>query len=139
MACSASLCLIAPYLAMGLPNCCRSVAYATEAVEVRLQPPNAAAANFILPMLRMLTAILKPFCRSLKRFSTGTLQSLKNTWQVELPLIPILCSSGFTVIPGKDFSTMNALRFSSSSIFANTINISAKPALVIHIFCPLMR
>jgi hypothetical protein len=42
------------------------------------------------------------------------LQSLKNTWRVLLPLMPILCSSGFSVMPPKPFSTMKALRFSSS-------------------------
>ena len=35
-------------------------------------------------------------------------------------------------------STINALRFSSSSILAKTVKTSAKPPLVIHIFCPLM-
>jgi hypothetical protein len=38
--------------------------------------------------------------------------------------------------PGKVFSTKNAVNF-SPSIFAKTVNRSANPALVIHIFSPL--
>ena len=47
----------------------------------------------------------------------------------------------YTIIkesPGKFRSTINALKFSSSSILAKTVKTSAKPPLVIHIFCPLM-
>jgi hypothetical protein len=40
--------------------------------------------------------------------------------------------------PGKVRSTMNAVNFSPSTL-AKTVNRSAKPALVIHIFSPLSR
>jgi len=47
----------------------------------------------------------------------------------------ILCSSPPIENPGKDFSTRKAVNF-SPSILAKTVNRSAKPALVIHIFSP---
>ena len=112
----------------------RSLAYFTLWSTTAFAPPSAAPASLMRPMFRMFTAILKPFCRSLSMFSTGTLQSLKNTWRVLLPLIPIFFSSGFSVMPPKSFSTMKAVRFSSSPTLANTVKMSAKPPLVIHIF-----
>src|SRR5439155_7722383 len=56
--------------------------------------------------------------------------------QVEEPRMPILCSSAPTENPGKVRSTKNAVNFSPSTL-AKTVNRSAKPALVIHIFSPL--
>ena len=97
-------------------------------------PPTAPAANLILPEFRIFKAILKPPSLSPKRFSFGTGQSVKNTCLVEDPFIPNFFSSSPNVIPPNDFSTINADRFLSSSILAKTINKSAKPALVIHIF-----
>ena len=128
---------MAPNVEMGRLNCSRLFAYSTDCLMAILEPPNTPAANLILPMFKMFKAILKPSPRSPNKFSTGTFTLLKNTWRVDEPLIPIFFSSGFREIPSYDFSTKNALKFLSSSIFANTVKKSAKPALVIHIFCPL--
>ncbi len=49
--------------------------------------------------------------------------------------MPILCSSAPMENPGNVFSTRNAVNFSPSTL-AKTVNKSAKPALVIHIFSP---
>ena len=68
-------------------------------------------------------------------FSTGTLQSLRMSGQVDEPRMPILFSSAPTEKPGKFFPTRNAVNFSPSTL-AKTVNRSAKPALVIHIFSP---
>ena len=76
-----------------------------------------------------------PLPISPSRFSTGTLQSLRMSGQVDDPRMPILCSSAPTENPGKVLSTRNAVNFSPSTL-AKTVNRSAKPALVIHIFSP---
>jgi hypothetical protein len=55
--------------------------------------------------------------------------------QVEDPRMPSLCSSPPIEKPGKFLSTRNAVNF-SPSILAKTVNRSAKPAFVIHIFSP---
>ena len=102
-----------------------------------LAPPITPPHNFILPIFKMFTAILNPFSLSYNKFSTGIFTSLKNTCLVEEPLIPIFFSSALRVIPGVSASTKNAVKFLSSSIFANTVKRLAKPPLVIHIFCPL--
>ena len=99
-----------------------------------LAPPITPPHNFILPILRILTAILNPFSLSYSRFSTGIFTSLKNTCLVEDPLIPIFFSSAFSVIPGVSASTKNAVKFLSSSILAKTVKRLANPPLVIHIF-----
>jgi len=60
---------------------------------------------------------------------------------VDDPRIPSLCSSAPTVSPGEVRSTRNAENFSlpeaGSTIFAKTVNRSAMPQLVVHIFSPL--
>jgi hypothetical protein len=82
----------------------------------------------------MLKAMTWPLPISPSKFSTGTLQSLRMIGQVDDPRMPILCSSAPIEKPGKVRSTRNAVNF--SSILAKTVNRSAKPALVIHIFSP---
>ena len=133
---SASLYRMAPYFEIDRPNCSRSKAYFTDPVTASFAAPITAPPSLMRPMFKMFTAILNPFCRSYSRFSTGTKTSLKKIWRVEEPLMPIFFSSGFLVIPGLWPSTMNAVKFSSSSIFAKTIMTSANPPLVIHIFWP---
>ena len=46
---------------------------------------------------------------------------LQTHWAVDEPLIPILCSSGFTTTPWKFLSTIKALKTRSLSIFAKTV------------------
>ena len=79
-----------------------------------------------------------PLPTSPSTFSTGTWQSLRISGQVLEPRMPSLCSSAPGVKPGKVRSTMNAVNFSPSTL-AKTMNRSAKPALVIHIFSPFSR
>ena len=78
--------------------------------------------------------LLRPLTAA--ELSDGTLQSFKMMGQVDEPRMPILCSSAPTEKPGKVFSTRNAVNFSPSTL-AKTVNRSANPALVIHIFSPL--
>src|SRR6266700_5775409 len=99
-------------------------------------PPTHIAPSLNRPTFKMLKAITCPLPVSPSRFSTGTLQSLRMMGQVDDPRIPILCSSAPTENPGKVLSTRNAVNF-SPLILANTVNRSANPALVIHIFSPL--
>ena len=56
--------------------------------------------------------------------------------RVEEPLIPSFFSSSPSLTPSKSRSTIKALK-SFPSIWAKTMNRSAKPALVIHSFSPL--
>ena len=102
-----------------------------------LAAPVAAAQSFSLPMFSILKAMMWPLPISPSRLSLGITQFSKKSCLVLDPLIPILCSSSPKVRPGVPRSTMNALNLSPSTL-ANTVNTSAKPALVIHIFCPLM-
>ena len=74
---SASLCLIAPKLAIAVLNCSLVLAYSTVELRAILAPPNAAAQSFSRPMLRMLNAMICPLPISPSTFSTGTLQSWK--------------------------------------------------------------
>ncbi len=71
-------------------------------------------------MLRMLNAILWPLPISPSRFSFGITASLRISGRVELPLIPVLRSSGPTLTPGIPFSMMNAVKCSPST-FANVM------------------
>ena len=82
----------------------------------------------------MFNAILNPFSLVESIFSMGTNTLVKNTCRVDEPLIPIFFSSGFNAIPSDLASMRKAVKFLSSSIFANTVNKSANPAFVIHIF-----
>src|ERR1035441_8145094 len=99
-------------------------------------PPTHIAPSLKRPTFKMLKAITCPLPISPSRFSAGTLQSLRMMGHVDDPRMPILCSSAPTEKPGKFLSTRNALNF-SPLILAKTVNRSAKPALVIHIFSPL--
>ena len=137
---SASLALIAPKSEIGVLNCLRSLAYSTAVVVILRWESKQAAANLIRPTFKAFMAILKPSPRPANIFSTGTLVSLKNTCLVEEERMPNLCSSSPKVIPLLgSFSTINPVMYLSSSIRAKTMNRLQKPALEIHIFCPLMR
>ena len=107
-------------------------------LSANFDPPTAPDANLILPELRILSAILNPCSLFPRRFSFGTGQSVKKTCLVDDPFMPSFFSSSPYEMPSNVLSTMKADKFLSSSIFAKTINKSANPALVIHIFCPLI-
>ena len=83
----------------------------------------------------MLNAMMCPRPISPSTFSTGTFTLSRYTAVVELPLIPIFCSSAPGETPGHARSTRNAVNFSPPT-FANTVYRSANPPLVIHIFWP---
>src|ERR1017187_6550439 len=99
-------------------------------------PPTQAAPSLKRPMLRMLNAMWCPLPTSPNRFSTGTWQSARISGQVEDPRMPSLCSSEPIEKPGVLRSIRKAENFSPSTL-AKTVNRSAKPLLVIHIFSPL--
>ena len=62
---------------------------------------------------------------------------MKKTCLVEDEFNPSFFSSSPSFIPlSESLGTIKAVIFLSSSILANTIKISANPALDIHIFCP---
>jgi len=97
------------------------------------------------PLLRIAMATLKPAPTSPRTFSTGTLVLSKCTSAVFEHLMPIFFSGGPLVTPPKDLSTMKAvtlsfflpgLSLSSTSVWANTVKISAKPPLEIQSFPP---
>ena len=98
-----------------------------------LEPPKANGPILYLPAFKTLKAIKCPCPFSPSRFSTGTFTFSKNTCLVDDPFIPSFFSSAPKVNPGIPFSRMNPVK-SLPSILANTMNTSAKPALVIHIF-----
>ena len=56
IAISASLCLIAPKLAIGFPNAIRCFAYWIASLSAVFAPPTAPAPSFARPMFRMLNA-----------------------------------------------------------------------------------
>ena len=85
-------------------------------------------------MFKMLNAIFAPLPASPSRFSTGVFASERMSAVVEEPLMPILCSSAPFVSPSCR-STMKPENL-SPSILAKTMNTSAKPPFVIHIFSP---
>src|SRR5437016_8512018 len=99
-------------------------------------PPTHIAPSLKRPTLRMLEAITCPVPISPSTFSAGTLQSFRMMGQVDDPRMPILCSSAPMENPGKLRSIRNAVNFSPSTL-AKTVNRSAKPALVIHVFSPV--
>ena len=76
-----------------------------------------------------------PLPTSPSRFPAGILHPSSTSGQVDDPRIPSFCSSAPTVSPGEVRSTRNAENFSPST-FANTVNKSAIPQLVVHIFSP---
>ncbi len=129
-----SFCFMAPNCAIGWLNCMRCVVYSTIFSNPFFMPPTPPAAILIRPLFNMFSAMLNPFPRSPNKFSFGTLQLLKNTCTVLDALIPIFFSSLPNSMPPNPFSTIKAESFSSLSILANTVNTSAKPPLVIHIF-----
>jgi hypothetical protein len=86
-------------------------------------------------MFRMLKAMRWPLPTSPSRFSAGMRASSKVSGQVELPRMPILCSSAPMVNPGVSRSTMKALNLSPSTL-AKTMKTSANPAFVIHCLLP---
>ena len=100
-----------------------------------LLPPITMAHNLNRPMFKTLKAILCPFPISPSRLSFGILTFSKNTCRVLDPLIPSFISSSPSVSPGVSFSTIKQEN-SSPSTFAKTMNKSANPAFVIHIFWP---
>src|SRR5271169_445531 len=83
----------------------------------------------------MLNATMCPRPTSCNKFSLGTWQFSKKMAVVELPLRPIFFSSAPAENPGNPRSTIKQENFSPSTL-AKTMYTSAKPPLVIHIFCP---
>src|SRR5678815_1091084 len=121
---------------MGLPNCLRSRANFTPSSRQYFAPATEPTPSFQRPMLRMLNAILCPCPIVPSTESIGMVQSSRNSGQVELPRMPSLCSSGPTVNPGALRSIRKAVNCSPSTL-ANTVNRSAKPALVMNSFDPV--
>ena len=121
---------------MDFPNAALSFVYLDEIPSTALHPPRHPAPNVKRPELSVLNATMWPRPISYSRFSLGIAAFSKKSGTVELPRMPILFSSAPTEKPGVPRSTMNAEN-SSPSTFANTVNTSAKPPFVIHIFCPL--
>ena len=132
---SPSLCRIAPKLAIGWPNCLRCAAYFADSPIAPRAPPTHIAPSLKRPKLSTLKATLWPFPISPSRFSAGTRTSCSRSGVVDEPCRPSLCSSFPLDTPANARSTMKAVKRSPST-FANTMNRSAKPPLVIHIFSP---
>ncbi len=131
----ASFSRIRPNSEMGLPKAFRSLAYGAASATTLRQPATQVTPSLSRPMLRMLKAMRCPLPISPSRLPTGIRASSKMSGRVELPRMPILCSSGPVVNPGASFSTMKALNFSPSTL-AKTMKTSAKPALEIHCLVP---
>ena len=120
---------------MGCPNCRRLAAYFAASPIALFAPPPHIAPSLKRPKFSTLNATLCPFPTAPSRFAAGTFTSWRITAVVDEPCNPILCSSLPLVTPPNARSTMNALKCSPST-FAKTMNTSAKPPLVIHIFSP---
>ena len=129
---------INPKSAITFPNALRCLAYAIAlSMQLRAEPTHPAP-SLNRPTFRTLNAMWCPLPISPSTFPTGTWQSLRIRGHVEDPRIPILCSSAPTEKPGNPRSMMNAVNLSPLTL-ANTMNRSAKPAFVIHIFSPFSR
>src|SRR2546429_3571460 len=135
MAIFASFSFIIPKSPICLPNALRSLVYFDAVASTCFAPPTHEAPSVKRPAFKMLNATMWPRPISCSTFSFGTLQFSRKIGVVELPWMPILCSSLPALNPGKVRSTMNAVNFSPLT-FANTMYTSANPPLVIHIFCP---
>ncbi len=106
---SPSLCLMAPNVAIGTPNWCRTAAYVAASPMTALAPPEAIAPSLKRPKLRTLNATLWPRPTSPSTASAGTATSCRMTGVVDEPCRPSLCSSLPLVTPGQLFSTMKAV------------------------------
>ena len=126
---------MAPKVAIGTPNCLRVAAYLAESASAHLAPPEVMAPSLKRPKLSTLKATLWPLPISPSTASAGTATSCRRTGVVDEPCSPNLCSSLPDETPGQARSTMNAVNCSPSTL-AKTMNTSAKPPLVIHIFSP---
>ena len=85
---------------MDLPNALRSFAYFAAVVSTYFDPPTAEAPSVKRPAFRILNATMCPRPISCSKFSLGTLQFSRNIGVVELPWMPILCSSFPGLNPG---------------------------------------
>src|SRR5204862_192707 len=99
-------------------------------------PPLHIAPSLNRPKFSTLAATLCPLPPSPSRLPAGTRTSCRITGVVDDPCSPILCSSLPLVTPLNARSTMNAVKCSPSTL-PKTMNTSAKPPFVIHIFSPL--
>src|SRR6266700_2458210 len=111
MTISASFSFITPKSPICFPNALRSFAYFEEVISTCFEPPTQEAPSVKRPAFRMLNATICPRPISCSRFSFGTLQFSRKIGVVELPWMPILCSSLPGLNPGKVRSTMNAVNF----------------------------
>src|SRR5215475_11853551 len=113
IAISASFSFISPKSPICLPKALRSRVYFEAVASTCLAPPTQLAPRVKRPEFRMLKATMWPRPISCSRFSLGTLQFSRNTGVVELPWIPILCSS----LPGLQFAqAVGADQFSGGQL-----------------------
>ena len=133
----ASFCLIRPNSAIALPNCRRSFAYLTEWLSAVRTPDMFRAPSFTRPKFSTLKATLCPWPIVPRTFSAGTFTLSSISAVVDEPSRPSLISSRPETTP-MPRSTRNAVN-ASPFTFAKIVNRSAKPPLVIHIFCPFSR
>src|ERR1039457_5567064 len=86
---------------MAEPNALRCLAYFRQIASTFFAAPTPAGPSLSRPLLRMLNAITCPRPISPNTFSTGTGTLSRYTAVVELPVMPILCSSAPLLTPGK--------------------------------------
>src|SRR5256885_11943653 len=112
---------IRDYKVTGVQTCALPIfAYFEEVINTCFDPPTQEAPSVNRPAFRILKATMCPRPISCNKFSLGTMQFSRKIGVVELPWMPILCSSFPGLNPGKVRSTMKAVNF-SPSIFANTM------------------
>src|SRR5438876_377563 len=122
MAISASFSFIKPKSPIRFPNALRSFAYFEELTSTCFDPPTQEAPSVKRPAFKILNATMWPRPISWSRFSLGTLQFSRKIGVVELPWMPILCSSLPGLKPGKVRSTIKA-EFFAVNFREHNVNI----------------
>ena len=124
--------------AIGLPNCVRWVAYATDASRQPCTIPTQPEATASRPLSRVPIAILKPCPTSPRRAASGTRTSVRNSSAVAWPRSPSLPVISRASKPGESVGTRNAVtpRGPSSLVRAKTSATSAHVPLVMKSFWP---
>ena len=108
VAISASIHCIPWKLEIDLPNCFLSLAYLTARSKAPWAIPTACEATPGRDLSKVFIVIIKPIPSLSRRFSLGTLQSVKMSSLVTEARIPILSSFLPKVNPGIPFSKMKA-------------------------------